>query len=97
MPAHSTDNGDTAMRALGWLVPSARLELSPEETATLPLLRDFEQDHPGVKIVWPHYADEPWRVVIDADTVPGDSRTMTGGHRYPSALLEELTALFSPP
>lgn len=98
MPAEdSTGDGDRAMRSMGWRVPPARLELSAEETASLPLLRDFELGHPGVKIVWPHYADEPWRVVIDAGTVPGDGRMMTGGHRCPSALLDELTTLFGPP
>jgi hypothetical protein len=78
-------------------MPTWLAMLPGDEIAAIPLLEQFERNHPGVKIVWPHHDDEPWRVVIDAGTVPGDSRMMAGGHPKPRALLDELEALFAPP
>jgi hypothetical protein len=90
----SPDHAHAGSAANGWM-PSWMLMLPPGDLAAIPLLLQFEHAHPGVKIVIPHHPDEPWRVVIDASTVPGDARIMAGGHPMPGPLLDELQALFS--
>jgi hypothetical protein len=69
--------------------------LAPEQADAVPLLAAFEQGHSGVTIVRPSRYDEPWRVVIEPGSVPGDGREMLGHGDGPAELLAQLEALFS--
>lgn len=75
----------------------AVLRLMPEEAAAVPLLGSFENGHPGVRILAPHYPGEPWRADICEETVPGDDRGMILTSRLPRELLGKLRALFPRP
>jgi hypothetical protein len=72
--------------------------LDEDEARAADELRRIEQDTPGVKVLWPHHSDEPYRAVLAAGTVPGDgpNTTHTPWGRFPSELLAELTELFGP-
>ncbi len=71
------------------------LRLAPEEAGAARLLGRFSTGHPGVKILMPHYPDEPWRASLDAGSVPGDSREMILTAHRPSELLGKLEKLFA--
>ena len=73
----------------------ALLPLPPEEAGADRLLGRFEHLHPGVSIVRPHHADEPWRVAIDGKAIPGDDREMILTSYRPSELLAKLEAAFA--
>jgi hypothetical protein len=75
------------------------LQLQPCEAATVPLLHEFAATHPGVRIIVPHYRDEPWRADITAGAIPGeDARTSCAvGADWPSGLLAKLRDLFPDP
>ncbi len=72
--------------------------LDEDEARAADELRRIEQDQPGVKVLWPHHSDEPYRAVIEAGAVPGDGPTTTHTPygRLPSELLAELEELFGP-
>lgn len=73
----------------------ALLQLQPGETAAVPQLHDFAAAHPGVRIITPHYQDEPWRADIAAGTVPGDrGSARIVGAKWPTELLGKLQCLF---
>lgn len=80
--------------AVPW-VPPALLGLIPRQAEAVPLLAEFERHHPGVKVLWPHHLDEPWRFLVEAETIPGDGRSMTGHRDGPAELLAGLEALFA--
>jgi hypothetical protein len=81
----------------GWLPPPLP-RLAPDEAGAVPLLTEFQREHPGVRIVRPHYADEPWRALIDEGSVPGDIRASgCFVSAAPRALLGRLEGLFSRP
>lgn len=73
------------------------LHLPPGESGAAMHLYEFAAAHPGVRIVTPHYSDEPWRADIATGTAPGDgprtSRVM--GASWPSELLVKLEKLFA--
>jgi hypothetical protein len=70
------------------------LQLAPAELATVPLLHDFAAKHPGVRIITPHYHEEPWRADIAAGAVPGDGSARVVGADWPSGLLVMLHRAF---
>jgi len=73
------------------------LLLDPDEAATVPLLHAFVAEHcPRVRIITPHFADEPWRAFFAEGTIPGespDTSRVVGAH-WPSELLAKLEDLF---
>ena len=71
------------------------LRLAPEEAGAARLLGRFALQHPGVRILIPHYPDEPWRASLDAGSVPGDDREMILTAHQPSELLGKLEELFA--
>ena len=71
------------------------LHLVPEEAGAARLLSRFALKHPGVRILTPHYPDEPWRGSVDANSVPDDSREMILTAHQPSVLLGKLEELFA--
>ena len=72
------------------------LQLEPSEAAAVADLAKFAAGHPGVRIVTPHYQDEPWRADIGLGAVPGDDREMILTAYQPSELLGKLEDLFAP-
>jgi hypothetical protein len=72
------------------------LQLSPGEATAAGLLTQFEADHPGVRIIVPHYQDEPWRAVITEGGVPGGGPHTSSviGAEWPTGLLGKLERLF---
>ena len=73
------------------------LRLAPEEAAAVPLLTAFAAGHPGVTIITPHYADEPWRAEIREGAVPGEPRATSCFliARLPTEPLRKLEKVFS--
>ena len=71
--------------------------MPPEEAGADRLLGRLAVRHPGVTIVRPHHADEPWRVAVDGDAIPGDSREMIFTSYRPSELLAKLEKLLAGP
>lgn len=74
------------------------LQLPEDEEAAASLLYAFAAARPGVRIVTPHYRDEPWRADIAKGMVPGEgprtSRVI--GADWPSGLLAMLEKMFAP-
>lgn len=80
------------MNAAKW----ALLRLSPAQVRAVAELDRFEAGHPGVRILRPHYHDEPWRADIRKDTAPGDDRAMILTGHQPADLLAKLNVIFPP-
>lgn len=74
----------------------ALLRLAPGETGAVPLLHQFAADHPGVRIVEPHWHDEPWRAEIAEGKLPGEGARTSRvvGADWPSGLLAKLHEVF---
>jgi hypothetical protein len=76
-------------------------KLGPEEAAAETeadaLLTVFQQEHDGVKILRPHWADEPWRAEVREGMVPGENCATSGFlvADWPSELLTKLEKLFA--
>ena len=76
----------------------ALLRLPPGEEAAALLLYEFEAAHPGVRLIVPHYRDEPWRADIATGKVPGEgpATSQVIGADWPSELLAMLEEMFAP-
>ncbi|HTQ92767.1 MAG TPA: hypothetical protein VMK84_25060 [Streptosporangiaceae bacterium] len=74
------------------------LQLTPGEASAVPLLRQLAAEHPGVRIITPHYHDEPWRAEIreGGGPSPGTAPSRMIGADWPSGLLAKLKELFGP-
>lgn len=74
------------------------LQLMPGEAGAVARLNRFADSHPGVKIVTPHYRDEPWRADIATGKVPGEGPATSRviGADWPSELLAMLEEMFAP-
>jgi len=73
------------------------LQLNEKQAAAVPLLYQLAREHPGITVICPAHSDEPWRAIIDAGTVPGDGRAMSGHTapgEGPAELLAKLERLF---
>jgi len=75
------------------------LQLAPEEAGAVRLLSRLQVRHPGVRILTPHYADEPWRAEIREGAVPGEGGTTSAilTASQPAELLGKLEDLFGGP
>ena len=73
------------------------LQLPGDEADAVLLLTRFAAGHPGVRIVTPHYCDEPWRADIGKESVPDDGREMILTADLPGELLGKLERLFARP
>ena len=73
------------------------LRLPPGEPEAVADLAAFQVAHPDVKILTPHYHDEPWRAEIREGSLPGETRTTSAflTARHPSELLRKLEKLFA--
>jgi hypothetical protein len=73
------------------------LQLMPGESGTVAALSAFAASHPGVRIVTPHYRDEPWRAEVREGRVPGESSHTAAflAARQPDELLRKLEKMFA--
>ena len=73
------------------------LQLVPGEVGAGAALTAFAAAHPGVRIVTPHYRDEPWRAEIREGRVPGESSRTSAflAARQPDELLRKLEKMFA--
>lgn len=76
----------------------ALLHLPEDEENAAMLLYEFEAAHPGVRLITPHYRDEPWRADIAKGMVPGEGprTSQVIGADWPSELLAMLEKMFAP-
>jgi hypothetical protein len=72
------------------------LQLAEDEAGAVTLLTAFAREHPGVTVLTPHYADEPWRAEVREGKVPGESGTTSAvlTANQPTELLRKLEKLF---